>query len=112
MEKIQGVPLREKWKQFDPADKLKILVQVHRFQQKWSATRFPNIGSLYYRRDLLAPPVDDYLFQDNKGTAVSMSEFAVGPATGREWIEHGRQNLTCDRGPCKFFAVRSSIGWR
>jgi hypothetical protein len=32
-----------------------------------------------------------------------MSEFAVGPAVGREWVEHGRQSLVCDRGPCRFF---------
>lgn len=106
MEKIQGVPLREKWKRLAPADKLKVFVQVHKFQEKWSATKFPKIGSLYYRSDLLAPPDDDYLFRDEEGTEISMPEFAVGPATGREWIDHGRQHLDCGRGPCKSFRYK------
>ncbi|KAF2431190.1 phosphotransferase enzyme family protein [Tothia fuscella] len=99
MEKIQGVPLREKWRHLVPGDKVKLLFQIDRYQQRWTSTRFPKIGSIYYRRDLMSPPPDDYLFQNNQMELVSMSEFAVGPAVGREWVEHGRQSLVCDRGP-------------
>ncbi|KAF2475119.1 phosphotransferase enzyme family protein [Lindgomyces ingoldianus] len=107
MEKIQGVPLREKWQHLAPRDKVKLFFQIDRYQQKWTSTRFPKIGSLYYRRDLLSPPPDDYLFQNNQMEPISMSEFAVGPAVGREWVEHGRQSLVCDRGP-----FRRAVGSR
>jgi hypothetical protein len=51
---------------------------------------YVNRRPVFTQVDLLSPPPDDYLFQNNQMESVFMSECAVGPAVGREWVEHGR----------------------
>jgi len=53
MEKIPGVPLRNVWQSMEPADKLKIYLQVFGWQKAWSLVRFTRFGSLYYTQNLI-----------------------------------------------------------
>ncbi|GAQ04126.1 hypothetical protein ALT_1447 [Aspergillus lentulus] len=75
MEKVKGVPLS---------------------QTQWLSASFSHYGSLYYAGDV-QPPVGNHYVKDGK--AVRDSEFAIGPATGRDWVDAGRSDLIIERGP-------------
>lgn len=96
MEKISGVPLSRVWWDLQPNMKLKIFLQIFSFQKKWTETRFTGFGSLYYAKDI-RPRHGGPLYVKH-GEPVSSAEFALGPATGREWSDGGRQDIKCDRG--------------
>ncbi|WEW61565.1 hypothetical protein PRK78_007056 [Emydomyces testavorans] len=57
-------------------------------------------GGLYYTKDLANMPQKNHLYSDNKGNQIWNRQFAIGPATGRDWFDCGRVHLGCDRGPC------------
>jgi len=101
MEFIRGVPLQNVWTLFAADSRLKIFLQVFRYVKAWSQASFPHFGSLYYASDVTGR-LADHLYIDSEGTKVVSDRFAVGPITGREWIDEGRALLDCDRGPCKF----------
>lgn len=82
MEKVSGIPLREVWGSFKPTDKLKVFLQVFKYQQAWATTSFDQFGSLYYAEDL-GSLSSDRLFIDYKGSLVSNPRSTVGPAVGR-----------------------------
>lgn len=100
MEKVPGIPLRKVWGSFKSTHKLKVFLQVFRYQQVWETASFDQFGSLYYAEDLESLP-RDHLSIDSKGSPVSNSKFTVGPAVGREWVDEDRGAIDCDRGPCK-----------
>ncbi|EFR04039.1 phosphotransferase enzyme family protein [Nannizzia gypsea CBS 118893] len=112
MEKLDGIPLGKVWPTLDPADQMKIFLQVFDYQRVWTATKFASFGSLYYTNDLdelLRKP----LFAERDGQTVKFDRFAIGPATGREWSDDGRDVLKCDRGPWKsVYDYRRAIGLR
>lgn len=82
----------------DLPGKLQVLLAMTRLQQKWLSVSFSHFGSLYYKKDVL-PPAESYFLQD--GRPVRDSEFAAGPARGRDWCDAGRSALDVDKGPCK-----------
>lgn len=100
MEKVPGIPLRKVWASFKPTDKLKVFLQVFRYQQAWATASFDQFGSLYYAEDLESLS-SDHLSIDSTGGPVRNSKFTVGPAVGREWVDKDRGAIDCDRGPCK-----------
>ncbi|RMZ86967.1 hypothetical protein DV736_g5807, partial [Chaetothyriales sp. CBS 134916] len=55
---------------------------------------------------LRQPPADDHDAKDGK--VAKDSEFAIGPAAGRDWFDAGRSTLDIDRGPCTRFSNRAS----
>ncbi|OQD76199.1 hypothetical protein PENDEC_c005G03900 [Penicillium decumbens] len=75
MDKIEAVPLSQK---------------------QWLSVSFFYYGSLYYAGDVQSPARDHYV---KDGKAVTISEFVIGPATGRDWVDGGRSILDIDRGP-------------
>ena len=98
MEKAHGIPLSCVWGGLTPPDKLKILLQVHSFMKAWLEFSFPGYGSIYYSTDIQSGeslPVH---------TKVVGERFAIGPPTGRDWCDAGRQRLKCDRGPCQLLS--------
>jgi hypothetical protein len=52
---------------------------------------------LYYTGDV-QPPEDSHYVKDGK--AIRDSEFAIGPATGRDWFDADRSILDIEKGPC------------
>ncbi|OCT51802.1 hypothetical protein CLCR_08390 [Cladophialophora carrionii] len=100
MEKMPGVQLLQVWDQMALTDKLQVITQLFKFQRMWLSARFGKIGSLYYADDVEASaPDESHLFTDTNGTEVRNERFAIGPTTGRDWIDEGRSLLKCDRGP-------------
>ncbi|KAL2836127.1 hypothetical protein BJX68DRAFT_260019 [Aspergillus pseudodeflectus] len=69
MEKMQGVPLSQVWSTLNLIQKLQVLLAMTR--------------SLYYREDM-QPPAGNHFVRDGK--AVRDSDFAIGPATGQDWL--------------------------
>ncbi|TPX19850.1 hypothetical protein DIZ76_017643 [Coccidioides immitis] len=67
-----------------------------RLQKQWLSVSFSHYGSLYYTEDV--QPLGGNHFVKN-GKAVRDSEFAIGPATGRDWCDAGRSNLDIEKGP-------------
>ncbi|KAK2855626.1 hypothetical protein FQN49_005006 [Arthroderma sp. PD_2] len=112
MEKFEGVQLGRVWHTLDPADKMKVFLQVFDYQRVWTSTKFASFGSLYYRDDL-DKPLRKPLVVDQDGQTVKFDRFAVGPAAGREWSDNGRSSLKCDRGPWdSLYEYRRAIGFR
>ncbi|EFE36904.1 uncharacterized protein ARB_04431 [Trichophyton benhamiae CBS 112371] len=96
MDKMKGVPLSQVWAKMQLPQKLQVLLAVTRMQKRWLSVSFSHYGSLYYASDLQTPAGSHYI---KDGKAVMDSEFALGPATGREWVDAGRASLDIDRGP-------------
>lgn len=98
MDKAEGIPLSQVWDDMDLSQKLQVLLSMTRLQKKWLSVSFSHYGSLYYARDIQQSGKDSYYIQD--GNLVKDSKFAVGPATGRDWIDADRSSLEIERGPC------------
>lgn len=100
MEKIAGIPLGKVWEHLSGSDKMKLLINIFRYQNQWTSVAFSRFGSLYYATDVETLPTD-CLYIDKEGNKVQNPRFVVGPASHNEWFLYGRGALSCDRGPCK-----------
>ncbi|KAL2817336.1 phosphotransferase enzyme family protein [Aspergillus granulosus] len=96
MEKTEGVPLSQVWSTIKLPQKLQVLLAITRLQKQWLTVSFSHYGSLYYTKDV-QPPAGYQFIKDGK--AVRDSEFAIGPATGRDWCDAGRSILDIEKGP-------------
>ncbi|KAJ5284136.1 phosphotransferase enzyme family protein [Penicillium chrysogenum] len=96
MDKIEGVPLSQVWGTLKLPQKLQLLLAMTRLQKQWLSVSFSHYGSLYYTGDV-QPPEDSHYVKDGK--AIRDSEFAIGPATGRDWFDADRSILDIEKGP-------------
>jgi hypothetical protein len=101
IEKLPGIPVGKIWDSLHPRDRVKICMQILAHQKRWTATKFFRSGSLYYSGDVEDRTPRGQLYVDGDGNSVDSTRYTVGPAVGREWVDEGRQQLQCDRGPCK-----------
>ena len=103
MDKARGVPLSQVWATMKLPQKLQVLLAMTHLQKQWLGVSFSHYGSLYYAKDLQqpgdAPPSGGGHFIKD-GKMVEDSEFAIGPATGWDWMDAGRSTLDIARGPC------------
>lgn len=98
MEKVAGVQLSKVWPTMGIRERFELVKSISGYQKSWMSTSFTKYGSLYYSSDMEYSYGCDLV----KG---SMSipnhhRFAVGPSTGREFLDDGRIALDFDRGPC------------
>lgn len=100
MQKAPGVQLEKVWTGMELEDRLEVVKQVVRYQQKWASTSFKQFGSLYFAHDVGKQNLQDPLYFNERGTAMKNQRFAVGPSTGREYYDAGRASVPYDRGPC------------
>lgn len=107
MDKTEGVPLSQVRGTMKLPQKLQVLLAMIRLQKRWLSVSFSHYGSLYYAGDVQSPAGNHHYVKD--GNAVKDSEFAIGPATGRDWLDAGRSNLNVERGPCTSGFISS---WR
>ena len=99
MEKLSGIQLQDVWPRMKIQDRLGIVKSIARHQRAWAAVSFQQLGSLYFSRDLDA--VTPHLRYINaQGEMVTDSRFAIGPSAGWTFMEHRRNILEFDRGPC------------
>ncbi|CAG7982710.1 unnamed protein product [Penicillium nalgiovense] len=96
MDKVEGVPLSEVWDTMQLQQKFKVILAMTSLQKEWLSVSFLHYGSLYYAGDVQSPAYNHYV---NEGMAINDPEFAIGPATGRDWFDAGRSVLDIERGP-------------
>ena len=96
MDKATGVPLSQVWGTLNLSQKLQVLLAMTRLQKQWLRVSFSHYGSLYYAGDVQSPEGNHYI---KDGKTVMNSEFAIGPATGRDWMDAGRSALRIPKGP-------------
>lgn len=102
MERASGVPLGSVWDSLEPPDKLKVFLQIFKYQKRWTELKFSQFGSLYYSKDIATKSLSgNYLYIDGDGQPIKDSNFTVGPTVSREWLQDGRKDLQCYKGPCK-----------
>lgn len=99
MEKVSGVQLDKVWQKMSIKDRFEIVKTISRYQKAWTSTAFAQYGSLYYSSDLDIS--NGCVLVNEDGSEVNDCRFAVGPSTGREFLDDGRIALDFDRGPCK-----------
>ncbi|DAA73868.1 TPA_exp: Uncharacterized protein A8136_3854 [Trichophyton benhamiae CBS 112371] len=114
MEKVPGVPLGLVWDSLEPPDKLKVFLQIFEYQKRWTAEKFSQFGSLYYSKDLPTNALtENNLYINRNGQSIKDSRFAIGPSISREWLQDGREDLQCHRGPwASLLDYRLAIGHR
>ncbi|KZF23958.1 hypothetical protein L228DRAFT_208790 [Xylona heveae TC161] len=98
MEKIAGVQLEEIWPKLDIKDRLEVVKAISGYQKSWMSTSFAQYGSLYYSSDIFENSEGCSLIGENE-SETREPRFAVGPSTGREFLDDGRMELNFDRGP-------------
>jgi len=81
MDKIEAVPLSQVWGTMNLSQKLQVLLTMTHLQKQWLSVSFFYYGSLYYAGDVQSPARDHYV---KDGKAVTISEFVIGPAIGRD----------------------------
>ncbi|KAI3266447.1 hypothetical protein CBS147309_6164 [Penicillium roqueforti] len=96
MAKIEGIPLSQVWSTMQVHQRLKVILAMTSLRKQWLSVSFSHYGSLYYARDVQFPAGNHYV---KDGMAVKDSEFAIGPATGRDWFDAGRSILDIERRP-------------
>ena len=99
MEKATGVQLDKVWPKMNIKDRFEVAKAVSRYQKAWMSTSFSQYGSLYYSSGL--SDSDGCVLVKEDGTRVKERRFAIGPSTGRGFLDDGRITLAFDRGPCK-----------
>jgi hypothetical protein len=101
MEKVPGIELEQVWPNMDIKARLALTKRIASFQKAWTSVSFKKFGGLYYAKDLDGLTGNDPLYVDANGVEVRDKKFAIGPSTGREWIDNKRTTVSVDRGPCK-----------
>ena len=102
MEKVPGVQLEVVWEAMRIEDRFQVVKTIAQYQKAWMSCSFQSFGSLYYSKDLNEHN-KDLLYTDSNGTTTSDPRFAIGPSTGRSFIDDGRANVEFDRGPCESY---------
>lgn len=95
MEKVRGVPLDSVWPSMRLDDRFALIKTIAQYQQAWMKASFSQFGSIYFDEDLVG--VRHVPLQNT----YSERKFAIGPSTGREWFDSGREMVDFDRGPCE-----------
>ncbi|EFR05490.1 hypothetical protein MGYG_08505 [Nannizzia gypsea CBS 118893] len=115
---VLGTPalkLRQVWGSMELVEKMNLCLDVVRYQSAWLSVAFSQFGGLYYTRDIqnFNSQQKGHLYIDENGNKVQNSRFTIGPITSREWLDHGRADLECDRGPWKsVYGYYKAIGLR
>lgn len=99
MEKVSGAQLDKVWSKMSIKDRFELVKAISGYQKAWMSTSFTKYGSLYYASDL--DDSDGCVLVKEDGSVPRDRQFAVGPSTGREFLDDGRIALDFDRGPCK-----------
>ncbi|KAL3455672.1 hypothetical protein BJX64DRAFT_297366 [Aspergillus heterothallicus] len=111
MEKVPGVQLEKVWPKMDIKQRFELVKTISKYQKAWMSTTFSQYGSLYYSDDINGAEGCGLIKQDS--SLSSHQRFAVGPSTGREFVDDGRLSLDFHRGPWNTVEeYKSAIGLR
>ncbi|PWY90362.1 kinase-like protein [Aspergillus sclerotioniger CBS 115572] len=92
MEKLDGIPLGDKWFTLTPKEQHKVMNQIIEWEARLMSLQFPASGSLYYTKDLSSE--SRVQLAEPNGMA-----FCIGPAAHYSWWHDKRDLLNIDRGP-------------
>lgn len=105
MEKVPGIELERVWPSMRIGDRFTLVKAIASFQKAWTSVYFRKFGGLYYAKDLEERTGNEPLYTDANGVDITDTKFAIGPSTGREFIDNKRMTIDFDRGPCKIVFV-------
>ena len=100
MEKMPGVRLDEVWPGMDVEARFKLSQSMVKYEAAWMSVKFEKFGSLYYAEDLDGH-TQSLRYTNCSGITITDPRFAIGPSTGRGFMDDGRLTVEFDRGPCK-----------
>lgn len=102
-EKAHGVRLGALWPSLPWRTKLAIVEQVVEFDSSLTAVQFKTHGCIYFKEDLrrLTSSSDAVQFTADR-QSLNLDQYAMGPLTKAELWASGREQMTLDRGPCRF----------
>lgn len=101
MEKVGGVQLNKVWPRMNIKQRFELVKTISRYQKAWMSKTFTQYGSLYYSKDLQSN--SGCILVNEDGSQFEDDRFAIGPSTGRGFLDDGRIDVDFDRGPCKIF---------
>ncbi|KAJ5558481.1 kinase-like domain-containing protein [Penicillium sp. DV-2018c] len=114
MEKVAGVQLSQVWPMMGIKDRFELVKTISGYQKAWMSIPFIQYGSLYYL--YYSPDVEDFDGRDLVKGVLPIPghrRFAVGPSTGREFLDDGRIVFDFDRGPWNSVEqYKSAVGHR
>ena len=100
LEKIEGIPLGDRWFSLTVKERYKVIEQIVHLEQKLFALQLPAHGSIYFPEDL---------DENDRLRAVPFHvggrKFCIGPMAHYIWWEKERTSMDCDRGPCKLIML-------
>ncbi|KAG6188753.1 hypothetical protein E4U36_006301 [Claviceps purpurea] len=99
MEKMEGEELEHVWPNMAIEDRLEVVKAIAAYQMSWASVSFEQYGSLYLAEDFGGGNIPALVYTDDQGRRVEDSRFVVGPSTGREMVDDGRDEIDFDRGP-------------
>ncbi|RAK96065.1 phosphotransferase enzyme family protein [Aspergillus ibericus CBS 121593] len=111
MEKAEGVQLDKVWPKMDIKKRFELVKTIAEYQKAWMSRSFTQYGSLYYSSGL--PNIEGCVLVKEDGSNCKEHRFAVGPTTGREFLDDGRIDVDFDRGPWgSVHQYKSAVGFR
>ncbi|KAL4736031.1 hypothetical protein BDV11DRAFT_207959 [Aspergillus similis] len=87
MEKVAGVQLSKVWPTMDIKERFDLVKRISGYQKSWMSKPFTQYGSLYYSSDMGYSDGCD--LEKGSISIPKHHRFAVGPSTGREFIDDG-----------------------
>ncbi|KAF4266760.1 hypothetical protein KXX33_006653 [Aspergillus fumigatus] len=86
MEKVAGVQLSKVWSKMGIKERFELVKTISGYQKAWTSMSFTQYGSLYYSSDTDSDGCD---LAKGDGSVTKSQRFAVGPSTGREFLDDG-----------------------
>ncbi|OJA19658.1 hypothetical protein AZE42_02813 [Rhizopogon vesiculosus] len=98
MEKIEGVELSHRYKNFRE-EGINFVYQVNSIEQSFVSRRFSQIGSLYFKEDVEPALQARPLYAEGEGVDDASERFRIGPYVDWSVWRGARADLALDRGP-------------
>ncbi|PWY87091.1 hypothetical protein BO94DRAFT_492389 [Aspergillus sclerotioniger CBS 115572] len=95
-EKAPGVRLGSVWGQWPREAKLKLITQIVDMENTLTTVSFPRHGCIYFKDDLRSLTGKA---EDIDGDSECLARYSIGLLTSAELWDHGRSEMTLDRGP-------------
>ncbi|KAI9661719.1 MAG: hypothetical protein M1821_008957 [Bathelium mastoideum] len=97
VEKARGIPLVAVWDIIPAKAKTKIFTAVSKFHKSWLSLTFFRYGGSTALATWTSSSTTTFAYE--KGEKVIDSRFAIGRATGRDWVDLGRARVSRNKGP-------------
>ena len=107
MERIEGRALADTWLTMTVKERINIMEQIVKMEKILFGIRFPANGSLFFSDSLCADIKRVEMPRDNG--VKDVDKFCIGPSTEYLWWYRKRDELTANRGPCKYTPLQCTM---